>query len=245
MIGQCFQEASAPLFVLHEKFCYAVSAIISLMKAFFSSTYRTIDWSLMVLVALLLVVGVMAIYSSTFRISNEEVTLLRYQRQLIFIGLGTVLGTVLWFINYRVLKQFVPYLFIFQIILLVAVLLFGSEVNGAKAWFRFGSFGLQPVEFVKAITVLVLAKYFSEHYHEMDRFRHVFISGIYVGIPLLLVLMQPDLGSALVLIAVWMGMLFVSNVRLRDFFLVIGFAALVLVGSWFGLLKEYQKARRM
>lgn len=212
------------------------------MKKIIPLTFlRSIDWGIVILTVLFVMIGVMTIYSST--IQSEDQTFLPYQRQLLFFVFSVVLGGVLWFVNYRSLKRTVPYLYVFQLLLLVLVLLFGVEVNGAKAWFHLGPVSLQPVELAKIIMILVLAKYFSEHYYEMHQLKHVLLSGFYMVIPLGLVLLQPDIGSALVLIVIWLGMLFVSNVRIRHFLLILLIAAGVLVSSWFTIFQDYHKER--
>lgn len=211
------------------------------MATSFSRLFRHTDLALVGLVSLLILLGIMTIYSSTFTDTADG--LLRYQRQLLFLAVGLVIAGAVWLLNLQTIKKAVPLLYLFQVVLLILVLFVGVEVNGAKAWFRIGTFGVQPVEIAKLITILALGKYFSEHYYEMHRFRHVVVSGLYVMVPLFLVLLQPDLGSALVFIAIWLGMLFVSNVRLRHFIIVLTVAIAVLLSSWFTFLQDYQKDR--
>lgn len=211
------------------------------MSKFHLAFLRSVDWGVFVLPVFLVVIGVMAIYSSSYGYAIE--TYRPYLRQLLFFGAGLFSVGVLWFVNYRTFKKAVPLLYVFQLLLLALVLIVGKEVNGAKAWFSFRSFQFQPVEFSKLVMILVFAKYFSEHYHEMHRFRYIVISGLYVLFPLILVLLQPDLGSALVFIFIWLGMLFMGNANVRHLLVVLLVIGGVMVGSWFTVLKTYQKER--
>lgn len=120
---------------------------------------------------------------------------------------------------------------------------FAIEVRGARSWFVIGSFGIQPVEFVKIVLILVLAKYFSLSHIEMHRIQHIVISGFYVLIPILLVLAQPDLSSVFVLIILWFGLMIISGIKLKHFMVLLALALIVGAVGWFYFLQEYQKAR--
>jgi len=150
------------------------------------------------------------------------------------------------FFDFRLFRNFsypIIFLYVMVLILLLAVLFFGKEVRGSSSWFSFRGFSFEPVEFAKIVVIIVLAKYFSLRHIEMFRIRHVAISAIYVGIPAILVLRQPDLGSTLILLAIWIGMVIIAGIKLRHLLLVILIGALVCAGSWSFFLKDYQKNR--
>ncbi len=127
--------------------------------------------------------------------------------------------------------------------ILALVLVFGKTISGNKAWFVIGPFTLQPVEFAKIVLVLVLAWYFSEKNLEIWRMKHIVISAlIMIGVTGL-VLLQPDMGSALLLAAVWFCMLLASGVRMKHV-LALGFIFCILVAAgWFWFFTENQKSR--
>ncbi len=134
-------------------------------------------------------------------------------------------------------------MYVLSVIFLVGLFPFAPSIRGVKSWYKIGRFSLDPVELIKLVIILILAKYFSSWHREMYRLKHLFISGLYVLIPSLLVFFQPDLGSVIVLISIWLGLLLVSGLRIR-YFLVLLLIFVLLAGfGWSFLLKDYQKQR--
>lgn len=169
-----------------------------------------------------------------------------FYRQIIFIGLGFLVMVGLSFMDYRILKnqpKVLLFLYLGMLVILALVLFFGREVRGAASWFNFGAFNFEPVELAKIIIVLVLAKYFSNRHVEVYRIRHIIVSAIYVGLPIALVLLQPDLGSVMILVALWLGMVILSGIKPRHLLLVILCGALIFSLAWAVALKPYQKER--
>lgn len=127
--------------------------------------------------------------------------------------------------------------------LLVLLLLVADPVQGSKAWFSFGAFSFQPADLAKLVMIALLAKYFSRRHTEMRHPRHLILSGAYAGFIILLVLVQPDLGTAAILGTVWFGLVMVSGIPKQQL------AALVFLGAaaatllWSFGLHEYQRAR--
>ena len=124
--------------------------------------------------------------------------------------------------------------------LLVAVLIFGQVIRGTQGWFGFGWFNFQPVELAKLAMIIFLAKYFSRGAHEIFNFKHIAISGIFSGILIGLVLLQPDFGSALVLFFLWLGMLFLIGIKRSHLVLLLLLVATLLAGSWFFISNREQ-----
>lgn len=150
------------------------------------------------------------------------------------------------FFDYRVFKNnsFLSLiLFGAGLLALGAVFIFGREIRGSLSWFYFGAFSFQPIEFVKLVIIIVLAKYFSLRHVELYQMRHIIISGIYMALPVVLVLIQPDLGSALTLLFIWLGVILIAGIRRFHFFLLILSGSLAAILGWFFLLKDYQKER--
>lgn len=126
-------------------------------------------------------------------------------------------------------------------VLLVAV----HAVMGAKSWFTFGGFSFQPADPGKIVFIALIAKYFSRRHMEIGDFRHILVSGAYAGAPILLLLLQPDLGTAVIFSAVWFGMVLVSGISKKHLAVVIACGLLAITALWFGGLHPYQRARIM
>lgn len=129
------------------------------------------------------------------------------------------------------------------VLLLVALLIFADPVQGAKSWFSFGAFSFQPADLAKIVFVALLAKYFSRRHVEMKHPRHVILSGAYAGLIILLVLVQPDLGTAVILGFVWLGMVLVSGISKKHLAVIFTLGAVAAAGLWFFGLHEYQRTR--
>jgi rod shape determining protein RodA len=116
---------------------------------------------------------------------------------------------------------------------------------GAKSWFSLGGVAFQPADLAKIVTIGVLAKYFSRRHVEIGDLGHIVVSGLYVLGIAVLVLLQPDLGTAIIIVSVWFGLILVSGIPLRNLAVVFVAGIVVATGLWFYGLKEYQRARVM
>lgn len=168
-----------------------------------------------------------------------------FQKQIIWIGIAQVAFFAASFIDYRFLRHSVPVttFFIAAAALLVAVLLFGEITKGAQSRFEFGFFALQPSEIAKLALIVVLAKYFARRHIEIAHIRHILTSGLYTLILFALVFLQPDLGSAIILGAIWLGLVLVSGISYRHLFLVLFLAVSTSFLAWTFVLQDYQKQR--
>ncbi|MBI3634226.1 MAG: rod shape-determining protein RodA [Candidatus Yonathbacteria bacterium] len=135
------------------------------------------------------------------------------------------------------------FLFVFFCAVLAIIFGIGHTAKGAQSWLKFGSFAFQPADIMKLLLVLVLAKYFSRRHIEIAHFRHIIISGIYAFIPFILILFQPDFGSAMIIFLIWLGMIFVSGISKKHIAFVFLIGVIAFGGLWVGVLKPYQKAR--
>lgn len=169
-----------------------------------------------------------------------------FYKQLIFVIAGFVLMIGFAILDYRVFRNhpiFLLFLYIVSVLLLAAVLVFGKQVRGATSWFRFGPLNFEPVELAKLIIILILAEYFSLRHIELYRIRHIIISGLYMLVPVGLVFFQPDLGSAMVLVFLWLGVMIVAGIKLRQLLILFLIGAVIFAVAWFVILKPYQKDR--
>jgi len=201
---------------------------------------RKLDWPLIIVVLLLSGVGLLTIYG----IGSPE-SLVFFKKQILFLGLGLLLMFGLSFFDYRVFKNYSSILVILYLLSLLSLffVLFSQEIRGVTSWFRWGSLSFGPIEFIKIVIVLLLAKYFSLRHIEMYRVRHLIVSGIYIGLPISIIILQPDFGSILVLFSIWLGLIMVAGIKLRHLLILFLIVILLFIGSWFGFLKDYQKER--
>ena len=149
--------------------------------------------------------------------------------------------------EYRFLKQTKVVVSIYLMLLSILSLLFilGHVSKGAESWFRLGGIAFQPSDLMKLGLIIVLAKYFSRRHVEIANIRHIIVSLVYALIPFLLVLLQPDFGSAMVLFAIWLGLVLVSGISIKHLALVFTIGALMFSLAWSFAFKPYQKARIM
>lgn len=201
---------------------------------------RNQRFDIMLFLAVLLIAsfGILIIYSATRNSMPGGVTDPAYylKRQSIFLGAGVLLFAGLQFVNYRKIKDFWWIAAGIGIILLVAVLIFGYEVNNSRSWIDLGLFPIQPAEFSKIFMIITISALLSKRKTEKENyvsFKKVLLASIAAVIYIVLVLLEPDFGTALVFIVIFLGMLFVSG---ANFFYVLGILALS-VGSFFGALK--------
>ncbi len=202
---------------------------------------RDFDWIIAALSIVLATIGIVIIYSITVGKEPNSFPKLAVN-QIVFVGLGVLIMTVIVFFDYRLLKSFTTALYAIMIMLLIFVLYIGKVAGGASRWINLGFFQLQPSEISKLILIIILAKYFSDHHHDIYQFRHIIISGIFVAIPLILVASQPDLGTALVFVAIWGGMLLISGIK-KIYIFLIGILGLASFPIFWNFLKDYQKNR--
>lgn len=204
--------------------------------------FKKLDWVLIICVLLLVSIGLTSIYSSSLGRSD----FLNFKKQVIFFGIGFVLMFVLSFFNWRILRDN-PYLililYFFCLLSLIGLFFFAPEIRGVKSWYKLGYITIDPIEFTKIVLIILLAKYFSMRHIEMYRIRHILLSGFYLLLSAVLVFFQPDLGSVLILIALWIGILMISGIKIRHFLILIFCFVLIFIFSWLFLLRDYQKER--
>ncbi len=203
---------------------------------------KKLDWILVLVVLLLVSLGLVSIYSSS--LSRED--FLNFKKQIFFLFLGVFLMIIISFFDWRRLKNdpYLILLFYFLGIFLLGLLYFlAPEIRGVKGWYKIGPFSFDPIEFIKIVLLILLAKYFSMRHVEMYKIRHILISGVYVFLPSILIFFQPDLGSVLVLLSLWVFVLIVSGIKIKHFLLLCFVFLLIFIFSWNFLLKDYQKER--
>jgi rod shape determining protein RodA len=212
------------------------------------SPWRHLDLLLLGATIAVSMLGVLMVYSATRWTANQAglASTSYLVKQAMFVSIGIAVMAVVAFIDYRHYHGLAPLLYGGCTFLLVAVLSpLGHEVNGARSWFAAGGFQLQPAEFMKLATVMVLAVLCSQGSGGPLEGRVVALSLAAVGLPSVLILLQPDLGSALVFVAALASVLFVAGIHLRHLAvlsLLAAFGVIYLFG-YSGYLDKYQKDR--
>jgi rod shape determining protein RodA len=202
-------------------------------------SFRDFDWVLLIFVLLLCALGVMEIRSATAHTKFAGAHL----KQVYWIAAGVAGMFVVSFLNYQALLDRVHWLYIVAVASLIVVLIFGQRYLGARRWVKMpGGIHFQPSEWVKLILVLAVAKYFADLHQRELSWPDFFKAGLMVGFPMLLVLGQPDLGTALTYLPIAVMGLFLGGLRWKQAVTVVVLAGLMMPLAWHGL-KDYQKAR--
>ncbi len=181
------------------------------------------------------VIGIMFIYSSG--ISSEGVLLNNeYVKQIVWVCIGLVIMISISFFDYERLRRLSFYIYILMLAMLVLVLFFGDTVNGARSWLNIKGHGFQPSEFMKIALIIRLACFFEASRNKYSDFARFFLSLIQTGIPMLLVLVQPDMGTAMVYLPIFLIMAFASGIKKRYLIFVIFCGVLavsaIIIPAW-------------
>jgi len=164
------------------------------------SLIKNLDWITIMLYAILVFLGWINIYAAVYNEDHQSIfdATQRYGKQLIWIGAAIFIAIIILTIESKFYSAFAYPTLILMILLLLAVLIFGVKVNGARSWFQLGSIRFQPAEFAKFATNLAIARYLSQYNFKIHKIKSLFITGLILFTPAVLILMQNDTGSALV-----------------------------------------------
>ncbi|HNZ65631.1 MAG TPA: rod shape-determining protein RodA [Smithella sp.] len=203
--------------------------------------FHYFDWTLLAFVLCVCAMGVLNIYSTGFSAAGGQSPF--YLKQLQWIAVGLVFMMFVFFADYRVIVEYAYIIYGFAMILLVLVLIVGSSSHGAQRWLGGGFFAIQPSELMKVVIIITLARYFDNHKsNEPYTIRELFIPLLIVAVPFALILKQPDLGTALILIVIFVSVVFFMGVDKRSLIFVFSAGLILIPLGWF-LLKDYQRER--
>ncbi len=203
-----------------------------------SSFWSIFDWTLLAPAVALTLIGILTM--STFGIGVSLAG-----RQLVWLVLAFLVYVFVASFDMRFIRRTPVVLtgYLVAFFLLATVLVASRAVLGAHAWFTIGAFSFQPADFAKLALIALLAKYFSRRHVEIGDARHVIVSGAYTLTLMLLLLLEPDLGNALIFGGIWLGLILVSGISKKHLALI-GLIGLVAFGGlWFGGLHQYQRDR--
>jgi rod shape determining protein RodA len=203
--------------------------------------WKNFDFTLFAVTALLTIVGILILYSISFKASTA-ITPTDARNQIIFAIIALAAFFMAARTDYRTWQRLAPWLYLATVASLGVVMLVGRSALGATRWINLGFFQFQPAELTKLILIIVLAKFYADHYDEMNKPKYLILSLVYTVIPMALVLAQPDLGTALVLGAIWLAMALVSRVRKWHLLVLLILGGLTLPLTFYHL-QPYQQAR--
>jgi rod shape determining protein RodA len=170
-----------------------------------------------------------------------------FGRQLIWVSIGVIAMIFIANSNVRFLQHtdVIMTLYVVMAGTLLLLGIFGATTKGAQSWLSIGGLGIQPADPMKIGLILLLAKYFSRRHIEIANIRHILVSAVYTGIPFVLIFLQPDFGSALIIGAIWLGMVGVSGISKKHLFAVFGVAGISFLLLWNFGFAPHQKERIM
>lgn len=200
------------------------------------------DWPLLVVTILISMVGVTNLYSATSTENSAYLGL--YIQQIYWLTLGLGFGALTAAIDYRKFARHGWLIYGAGIALLILVFLLARNVRGSQRWISIGAFSLQPSETMKLCLIVALAKYLHNDPKTTGRtLKDLVVPGLIVLLPLALILKQPDLGTGMILLAIFSSIMLLTQLKLRSFLTLIASIALSIPLAWKYLLKEYQIER--
>lgn len=201
--------------------------------------FKKFDWKLLVVVLAISALSLATFYKNGSR--WEPI----FDKQIIALCVGLVFLFLVSLFDYRIFKNYslTSLIFYFASMIFLLVTLISPAIRGSKSWITFSGFAFQPSEFAKLAVLILLAKYFSQKHIEIYRVHHIFASAIYVAIPAILTILQPDLGSMLIYVALWLTMLFFAGIRRKHLLIIIMIGLTMAALAWFSVLRPYQRDR--
>ncbi|OHD68372.1 MAG: rod shape-determining protein RodA [Spirochaetes bacterium RBG_16_49_21] len=187
-----------------------------------------IDYTLVITVILTVCIGILMIYSAGFDPINKVNSGI-FKKQILWFIFGFIIMVGITLLNYQALGEYSMHIYIISIVLLVITLIFGRPVRNTKAWLNFGIITIQPSEFMKLALVIILAKYLEIRERDINRLRELIIPTILTLIPILIVMKQPDFGTAIMFIPILLTMLFVGGADVSHLVSIVTIAAIALI----------------
>ena len=207
-----------------------------------NSIFRTIDWAMVVSACLL--VGAGLISMNSFLPAQAGGTTF-FQQQLIWFAASLIIFFIASRIDWRFLRHssVVVSLLVISVIALVFLFAVGTVTKGALSRFDLGFFFIQPSDPAKLVLIIILAKYFSRRHVEIAHIRHILVSGFYAFVFFMLLFVQQDFGGAIIIFAIWFGMVLISGISKKHLLTVFLLGALAFGGLWGFVFEDYQKDR--
>lgn len=203
--------------------------------------FKNFEWGILICTIILLAIGLVALFSATQNSDYEE-----FKKQIMWIGISIPVIVVVILVDYEILAKISPVIYGLSLISLVAVL-FTEPINGATSWFNIGPFSFQPAEFAKIAVVLfmanVMVKLQQKGRDEINRFCKLGIILATVAVPTLLIIKQPDYGTALAFLVALIFMLYVAGINKKYIITAVLLVVILVPLAYFFILPEHAKAR--
>lgn len=203
--------------------------------------FKNFEWGILICTIILLAIGLVALFSATQNSDYEE-----FKKQIMWIGISIPVIVVVILVDYEILAKISPVIYGLSLISLIAVL-FTEPINGATSWFNIGPFSFQPAEFAKIAVVLfmanVIVKLQQKGRDEINRFWKLGIILATVGVPTLLIIKQPDYGTALAFLVALIFMLYVAGINKKYIITAVLLVVILVPLAYFFILPEHAKAR--
>jgi rod shape determining protein RodA len=196
------------------------------------------DWILFLAVLVLSCAGVAAIWSTTEGTSLNSY----FGKQVIYLCCALVAFAALLYVDYHFFSDFITFIYLTGLVVLGLVLIIGQSIHSNKSWINIGIFSFQPSELMKIVVVIALAKYYSELDQEYLGFREYLTGGLIVFVPMFLVILQGDLGTAVTFLPIYGVLTCLAGIRRKHFVIMLIIVAVALPPAWF-LLRGYQQGR--
>jgi len=192
-----------------------------------SDLYK-IDMLLVISVILVAFIGILTIYSGGFD-PIDKVNSGLYKKQIVWFISGFIFMVIFTFVSYKYLGDYSLYIYLFFLLLLLITTFFGTPVRNTRAWISFGFFSIQPSEFMKLAVVFILGKYLEMREREIRNLRELVIPSVLTIVPMMIILLQPDFGTAVLFIPILFTMLFVGGADVTHLLSIICIAAIATV----------------
>lgn len=210
---------------------------------FFGMPRDNFDWALFLTAAALAVIGVINLYSAT-SVSRSAALSEIYVQQVYWLVLGGILAAVVTVIDYRHYERLGYVLYGVGIVLLLLVFILGKDIRGSSRWISIGSFGFQPSEFMKLFMIIALAKYLHDDPKTEERsLKDLLVPAALTTVPMLLILKQPDLGTALILSLIFVTICLLTKIRWQSLVTLVVSSGIAAPLVWTYVLRDYQKQR--
>ncbi len=200
---------------------------------------KNFGWLILFLSLLFSAFGLINLYSASYHTGLGT-----FKKQLIWVCLGFITMLIITFMNSNLLKRYTMHIFVISLITLVLVFIFGREVSGSQSWIAFGPISIQPSEFVKISLILIIARFYSNDFEDGPFGLKDIIKPIIFTIMIFcLILLQPDLGTALIIILLSGTMLLFMGIKRKSLLIIFGILVLISIPAWSFFLKDYHKER--
>ena len=202
----------------------------------------TLDWNFLGTAVVLALIGVLLVYSATY---YGDPSLSTAKKQMLWVAIGIALMIAFVMVDYHVLFDIAPILYGIGILLLLYLMVFGRLTANVRSWIHIGGFQFQPSEFMKIFTALMVARFFDSNDRAYLDFRSFLIVMGIITLPVGLIIIQPDFGTAASFFPLYAVAMFFGGIRARVWIAMVLLVAIALPLGWFAFLKPYQKERVM